>query len=187
MADERVRRGGRPRRREREATGAKVEPVPPGPVHAAKAREARGYRWETAAPNNYLAVVSGHRTERIVTRLAAQLVDWLTGEYPDLADPRYRFSVASWARSEAVVALLTHHFDQHDVVDGDGEPRQTWLTQLRAAERRAGEERRVLGLSPADHPRLERERSEAVKAAAVDLSEIRAAGRKALRARGEGA
>jgi hypothetical protein len=182
--EDRVRPGGRPKRRAREASAGKVEPVPPGKVHELKAAEARGYRWETAAPGNYLGVKSGVGSDRIVSRLAGELVAWACAEFPDLADERYRFAVASWARSEAVVGLIVRYLDEIDVVDGGGELRGSALKELRAAERKAGEERRVLGLTPVDHPRLEKERAEAVKGVA-DLSGIKAAGRKALEAHRE--
>ena len=139
----------------------------------------RGYRWPVFERNNLMSVKSGVGSDRIVTRLASQLVDWVTSEHSDLAESRYRFSVAAWARAESVVGLLTHYLDQIDVVDGDGEPREKLLSQLRTAERRASEERSALGLSPAAHAKLERQRAEAVKGAA-DLSGIKAAGRKAL-------
>jgi hypothetical protein len=153
-------------------------------VHAAKEAEARGYRWETAAPGNFLGVKSGAGSDRIVSRLASELAGWVVAEFSDLSEGRYRFAVASWARSEAVVGLITHYLDRIDVVDGDGELREAALRELRAAERRAGEERRVLGMTPVDHPRLEKERAEAVKGVA-DLSGIKAAGRKALEAHRE--
>jgi len=153
--------------------------VPPGKVHERKAAEARGYRWETAAPGNYLGVKSGAGSDRIVSRLAGELAGWVVAEFPDLAEPRYRFSVASWARAEAVVGLLTHYLDRVDVVDGDGELRQTALAELRANERRAAEERKALGMTPRDHPALERERAEAV-AGVASLESVRAAGRAAL-------
>jgi hypothetical protein len=156
-----------------------VQPVPPGKVHERKAAEARGYRWETAGPGNYLGVKSGAGSDRIVSRLAGELAGWVVAEFPDLAEPRYRFSVASWARAEAVVGLLTHYLDRVDVVDGDGELRQTALAELRANERRAAEERKALGMTPRDHPALERERAEAV-AGVASLESVRAAGRAAL-------
>jgi hypothetical protein len=116
-------------------------------VHARKEREARGYRWETAAPGNYLNVKSGVGSERIVSGLAGELAAWITSEFPDLAEPRYRFSVGSWARAESIVGLLTRRLDDLDVVDAGGEVRESILTSLRQAERRASEERAALGLT----------------------------------------
>jgi hypothetical protein len=153
--------------------------VPPGPVHEAKAKAARGYRWETAAPGNYLSVKSGVGSERIVSRLAGELVEWIVAEHPDLDVGRYRFSVGSWARSEAIVGLLVAYLDQIGVVDDAG-PRDSLLTQLRAAERRASEERKELGLNPSAHAALEKRRAEAVRET-VDLGALQRRGAEALK------
>jgi hypothetical protein len=139
----------------------------------------RNYVWPSFEKNNLMAVRHGAGSERIVSRLAEQLVDWVTREHPDLKLARYRFSVAAWARAESVVGLLTAYLDDHDVIDGDGEVREKLLAQLRAAERRASEERRELGLSPAAHAALEKRRAEAVRESA-DLGELRARGQAAL-------
>jgi hypothetical protein len=108
------------------------------------------------------------------------------GEYPELAEPRYRFALSAWARAETRVALLELFLDVQGVVhtsgDEKGEPRHRLLTELRAEERRAAEERRNLGLDPVSHARLERERAEAIRGH-VDVEAIRARGRKSLRAR----
>jgi hypothetical protein len=181
-----VRRpGGRPRRRARIEAGLPAEATPatgPAPVHARKAREVKqGYVWETARRGNYLGVKSGVQSPRIVSKLAVELADWVVAEFPDLAEPRYRFSIGAWARAESVVGLLVRRLDEVDVFDGDGEPR-AMLNALRTAERRAAEARRDLGLSPADHARLETQRSEAVKGAA-DLSALTRRGREAIEAR----
>jgi hypothetical protein len=143
----------------------------------------RNYKWPSFTKDNLMSVTHGAGSRRIVSRLAGELAGWVTGEFPDLAEPRYRFSLASWARAESIVGLLTAYLDDVDVVEG-GEPREKLLGQLRAAERRASEERSKLGLSPADHARLERQRVEAV-AGVASLDGIRAAGRKALDAHRE--
>jgi hypothetical protein len=141
----------------------------------------RGYKWPSFTKGNEMSVVRhGVHSPRIVSGLAGELAEWLVSEYPDLAEPRYRFSVAAWARAETIAALLTHYLDQVDVVD-DGEPRQKLLEQLRAASRHASEERAKLGLSPIDHARLEKQRAEAV-AGAVDLGELMRRGDAALAA-----
>jgi hypothetical protein len=53
---------------------------------------------------NYLAVLRGAHSERVVHSLAAELAEWLTSEHPDLAAPRYRFAVGRLARAEAVAS-----------------------------------------------------------------------------------
>jgi len=136
---------------------------------------------------NLEAVTSGVHSERIVSKFADELAAWMVAEFPDLAEPRYRFSVNAWARAETIAALLTRHLDDIDLVDEEGEVRDRLLSALRAAERRAQEERRNLGLDPVSHARLETERSEAVKGAA-GIAALVARGRKEIEARklGEG-
>src|SRR5215467_11893362 len=117
-------------------------------------------------PGNFAAVKSGVGSERIVSTYASELAEWIVTEFPDLAESRYRFAVGAWARAETIAALLTRYLDDIDLVDEAGEVRDRLLGSLRAAERRAAEERRNLGLDPVSHARLEIERSEAVKGAA---------------------
>jgi hypothetical protein len=186
--EERVRPGGRPRRREREAKGERVTaPLPPTnpdlPVHKQAAeRVKRSYTWEPFSRSNYLSVKSGVGSERIVSGLAERLADWIVAEHPDLGGSRYRPAVAAWARAESLVALITRRLDEIGVFDEKGEARGM-LNALRTAERRASEERSKLGLSPADHAVLEQRRTEAVRSAA-DLSGLVARGREAIEARG---
>jgi hypothetical protein len=151
-------------------------------VHRAKAKEVRkAYTWESFARNNLMSVKSGVGSERIITRLAEQLADWAVERFPDLAAERYRFALTSWARAESIAALITRRLDSIGIFGENGEARGM-LNSLRTAERRAAEERGRLGLSPSDHARLERERSDAVRGAA-DLGELRAAGREGDQAR----
>ena len=133
-------------------------------------------------PGNFMAVKSGVNSERIVSRYAGELAEWLVAEHRDLADPRYRFAVNAWARAETVAALLVRYLDSIDLVDAEGEVRDRLLSALRAAERRAAEERRNLGLDPSSHARLGRERAEAVKGAA-GLEALVARGRRGIEAR----
>jgi hypothetical protein len=179
------RPGGRPRRKAR-AAGAVTGPVAPTdptlPVHRAAAERAASYVWEDFRSGNFLSVRSGHHSPRIVSRLADALARWIVEAFPDLSDARYRLAVGALCRAEAVAALLTRRLDDVGVTGEDGEPREALLRELRAAERRASEERRNLGLDPASHAKLESARSEAVRGA-VDLSQVRARGRAALEAR----
>jgi hypothetical protein len=180
---ERVRPGGRPRRREREATGAMVEPVPPGPVHAAKAKAARGYRWETASAGNFLSVRNGASTQRVFGPLAKQLAKALVSECDDLRNPRYVAAVTRWSEAEAQESLLVFELDR--VVDAEGitseraEQLQRSLDKVRG---RSSKLRADLGLTPRGHVELVAGRAQA-EHQLVDLDGIRRRGRAALRAR----
>jgi hypothetical protein len=191
VSDEAVRPGGRPGRRARKA-GERSGPAEPTnadyPVHAEAERRARSYVWEDFRPGNALSIRHGATSERVVGPLASELAAWLVAEFPDVGEPRYRFSVSAWSRAEAPAALLSLFLDARGIVHGDGdqrgEPREALLKSLRAEERRATEERARLGLSPADHAKLERQRAEAV-AGVASLDGIRAVGREALERRRE--
>jgi hypothetical protein len=177
---------GEPVRRARRASGEVApgtrKPGDPTPKHDAAEKRARGYQWESFQQGHFLALRSGHRSPRIVSRLAGELVDWLVAAFPDLAHDRYRLSVAALARAETLVALLVRRLDEVDVVGQDGEPRERLLRELRSTERRASEERRNLGLDPMAHSKLVRERAEATLAG-FDLDAAIAKGREVLDAR----
>jgi hypothetical protein len=180
---ERVRPGGRPRRREREATGQKVEPVPPGPVHAAKTKQARGYRWETAAPGNLLAIRHGAATQKVFAPLARQLAAGLAKACPDLGDVRYAASVTRWAEAEAQESLLVFELDR--VVEAEGVTSERAEQVQRSLDRVRGRSARLradLGLTPRGHIELVAGRASA-EHTLVDLDEIRRKGRRALEAR----
>ena len=175
----------------RRAQGRKVTaPLPPSdpsyPVHKAAEERARAYVWESFQPGNALSIRHGAQSERVVGPLADQLAEWLVAEYPDLAEGRYAFSVSAWARAEARAALLSLFLDAQGLVHGDGdrrgEAREHLLEQVRKEERRASEERKNLGLNPAAHATLEKQRAEALKGA-VDLTELQRRGREAIEAR----
>ena len=134
------------------------------PVHDGKAREARGYSWETAQPGNFLALRHGAYSPRVVTPLAQELIESLLVEAPDLAAPRYRFAVAAWARAETMAAILGFWIEMQHPLDDTGAPRALLLKELRAAESRAEKARNALGLDPASHVRLVRDRAEAASA-----------------------
>jgi hypothetical protein len=161
-----------------------AEPTHPDlPVHRAAAERAERYIWEPFQPGNALSIRHGAGSERVVAPLANELASWLVAEYPDLREGRYAFAVSAWARAEARAALLSLYLDEQGILAA-GEPRERLLAALRAEERRASEERKNLGLNPAAHAQLERQRAEAVKGVA-DLDGIRAAGRRALEAHRE--
>jgi len=180
---ERQRPGGRPRRREREATGQKVEPVPPGKVHAAKAKAARGYRWETAAPGNFLSVRNGASTQRVFGPLAKQLARGLLEQCPDLDDVRYAAAVTRWSEAEAQESLLVFELDR--VVEAEGvESEHAEMVERRLDRVRARSQklRADLGLTPRGHVELVTGRA-AAEHAVVDLTELRRRGREAIEAR----
>jgi hypothetical protein len=187
VSGEARRPGGRPRRRARragEVSGPALPTNPDLPVHKQAAeRVKRSYTWEPFAKNNLMSVRSAVGSERVVSRLAEVLCDWAVERFPDLAEERYRFALTSWARAESIAALLTRRLDEVGVFDEKGEAR-AMLGALRTAERRAGEERKALGLSPEAHAVLETRRSEALRSAA-DLSGLAARGRETIEARGE--
>jgi hypothetical protein len=190
MSDESTKRppGGRPGRRARlagEVSGPASPTNPDLPVHKAAEERARSYVWEPFQPGNALSIRHGAKSEKVVGPLANQLAAWLVAEHPDLGESRYAFSISAWARAEARAALLSLYLDEQGFVDADDEARERLLAALRGEERRASEERKLLGLSPADHARLERQRAEAVVAGVASLDGIRAAGRQALEAHRE--
>jgi hypothetical protein len=173
---------GRPKRQAaREAAGEVVErPVRSSfPVHERKRAEVESYAWEDFQRGNFIAVHHGGDSERVVGPLASELVGWLLEVAPDLAAPRFRFALSAWARCEARAALLGWWLDRRGVVDEDGEARERLLRELRAEERRAREERRVLGLDPSGYVRLVRERAEATLAG-FDLEAAIVAGREVI-------
>jgi hypothetical protein len=177
---------GQPKTRARKATGAKAEATPtrtsqglPTPAHDRALTRAESYTWEPFESGNFLSLRSAHRSPRIVTRLASDLTAWLIEAFPDLAAPRYRLSVGALARAESLVALRVCQLDGLAL---DDESRDRVEHELRAAERRAAEERRNLGLDPASHARLVRERAEATLSG-FDVDTAIAKGREVLDAR----
>ena len=180
---ERQRPGGRPRRREREATGQTVEPVPPGKVHAAKAKAARGYRWETAAPGNFLSVRNGASTQRVFGPLAKQLARGLLEQCPDLDDVRYAAAVSRWSEAEAQESLLMFELDR--VVDEEGITSERAEQVQRSLDKVRGRSQKLradLGLTPRGHVELVAGRAHAEREF-VDLESLRARGRASIEAR----
>jgi hypothetical protein len=181
-----ARPGGQPKTRARKAAGTPPKATPtrssqglPTPAHDRARKVAEGFTWETFERGNYLALKSGHRSPRLVSRLAEDLAAWLVEAFPDLAAPRYRLAVGSLARAESLVALRVCQLDDLAL---DDESRDRVEHELRAAERRAAEERRNLGLDPSSHTRLVRERAEATLSG-FNVDDAIRAGREVLDAR----
>jgi hypothetical protein len=177
------RPGGRPKRRAREAEGKQVEPVPPGKVHAAKERAARGYRWETAAPGNYLGVKHGAASQRVFGPLARQLADGLLEACPDLGDVRYRAAVTRWSEAEAQESLLVFELDRVVASEGvESEAAEMVERRLDRVRARSSRLRADLGLTPRGHVELVSGRAHAEREF-VDLESLRARGRASIEAR----
>ncbi|MGH9195936.1 MAG: hypothetical protein ACRD1T_09375 [Acidimicrobiia bacterium] len=123
----------------------------------------------------------GAESSRIIDPLANELVELVVADAPELAHPRFRFSLGAWARSEARAAILNLYLEKVGFLGEGGEPR-TLLNAVRAEERRAAEERRQLGLDPQSYLRMQREFAEVAKAR-VDLEKLQIEGRKALESR----
>jgi len=73
------------------------------------------------APGNEDALVTGHRSERHVGPLAAQIAgDLLTDPDvpPHIREPMFAASVQAWARAEAVARLLWQWLEERDVMAG---------------------------------------------------------------------
>jgi hypothetical protein len=192
-ADERRRRLARARakrHRDRKAaaeraakrTPTRSEQGLPSPTHDAAAEHAAGFRWESFQESNWIGVTHGSRSPRLVGRLAAEIAAWARETFPDLQGERYRLELADWAWSEATVGLLRLFLDAQDPIAEDGTPRDGILNSTRVASRRAGELRARLGMTPADHARLETARREAL--GRISPAEWRERGAAALRARG---
>jgi hypothetical protein len=181
---------GRPVRRAREAAGERAPATPPrsltgspSPVHNRAAANAASYEWESFEQGNWLSLRHGAHSPRLTGRLVEDLVGILCSTFPDLAQPRYRLAVRALARAETRVALLALFLDARGVADAEGEPRDRLMKELRAEERRAGEERRALGLDPSAHARLVRDRADATEAS-WRVDDALAAGREVIALRG---
>jgi hypothetical protein len=157
--------------------------VPAGPVHAAKAKAARGYRWETAAPGNFLSVRNGASTQRVFGPLAKQLAKALLAECEDLRNPRYAAAVTRWSEAEAQESLLVFELDR--VVSSEGITSERAEQVQRSLDKVRGRSARLradLGLTPRGHVELVAGRAHA-EHEVVDVEAIRARGRAAIEAR----
>lgn len=142
---------------------------------------ARNYSWEPFKPGHTLSLRHGAYSGRMIEPLAADLARALLDRRPDLE--MYPEAVSAWAFAETRAAIWRLLLDKGGLVDQDHKVRAEWLKEMRADERRAREERLSLGLDPASHARLMRERAEATSRA-IDLDSIRARGRRAIEERG---
>jgi hypothetical protein len=89
-----------------------------GPGHGGPAR---GYRWEPFKVGNEVRLRHGARSERRVDPVAAELVEALLADRPDLA--AYPEAVWGWARAEARCLLFAHWHAQVGYLDEAGNPR----------------------------------------------------------------
>ncbi len=144
----------------------------------AEGNPARGYSWAPFTgpdgdnPGWLASLRNGIYSDKTLDPLAAEVAEMILRDAPELAAPRFRFALTSWAHAEARAALIRFWLGQLDVIDvGTGEPRDRWLRELRAEERLAGEMRRELGLTPQSYARLEKEVSDALKGK-VDIERL---------------
>jgi hypothetical protein len=144
------------------------------PVHDRKARDARGYRWETARPANFLALQHGAYSDRVLAPLVEVLVDDVLVGHPDLT--AYPWAVTAWARAEAVAAILFFTIGRRHLLD---DPESNLFVQWQVAEKLAIRQRGALGLDPVAHARLVRERAEAT-IAGFDVEQVIATGREII-------
>jgi hypothetical protein len=123
----------------------------------------RGYSWPPFEPGNDAALTAGHRSpERvgpIAQHLAEQIVKLPNLEY--LAEPRFGAAVLAWARSEAVVMLLTNWIARMSTEEATTPPSKRSQTEpfelLRRYESAAATHRARLGLDPMSAAKLQRE------------------------------
>ncbi len=130
---------------------------------------ARGYSWQSAQPDNTLALVHGARSSRVIDPVAAELVSDVLADPTTsyLSQPRYSAALQAWSRHEARVLVLVAALERRGIEDADGNP-SPWLAALAKAEGAAARARSDLGLSPASYARLGRD----VAAAKVDLARL---------------
>lgn len=133
-------------------------------------------RAEPFQHGNEMAVRTGHRSERHLATLAAELVAGLLAERPDLDG--YPEALHAWARAEARVILLS----RGDFMDAKGVVINA--REVARFERLATEARSRLGLDPRSEAELHKSRAEAARTV-VDLDAIRRRGREALQRRAE--
>jgi hypothetical protein len=146
-----------------------------GPGHGGPAR---GYRWEPFKVGNEVRLRHGARSERRVDPVAAELVEALLADRPDLA--AYPEAVWGWARAEARCLLFAHWHAQVGYLDEAGNPRGGG--HVAAAENQAARLRERLGLDPVSDVQLQKAKAEAV-ALVADLEGIRERGRAVLERR----
>jgi hypothetical protein len=139
---------------------------------------ARGYSWEPFKVGNEVRLRHGARSERRVDPVAAELVEALLADRPDLA--AYPEAVWGWARAEARCLLFADWHAQVGYLDEAGNPRGGG--HVAAAENQAARMRERLGLDPVADLQLQKGRAEVVNLLA-DLESIRERGRAVLERR----
>lgn len=148
--------------------------------------EATRYRWKPFTgpdgdnPGRLATLSHGAHSPAVVDPVAAELVEGIVAERPDLAEAQYAAAVAAWASAEARCLLLRAHYAKHGVFDADGEERPG-LAFWDRCERQADRLRRQLGLDPMSDAILARARVEARHP--VDVERLAEVGREALRSR----
>jgi hypothetical protein len=108
---------------------------------AATGREAGLANLKPFPPGNVAAVTHGARSERRVSAVATtQKRRWLRQNRLRLSDLE-GVGIAlldNWARAQAKVELLDHHFAEHGFLDGEGKPHAAsafYFTALNSAAR----------------------------------------------------
>jgi hypothetical protein len=149
--------------------------VSKGPGHGGPARN---YSWEPFRAGNEVRLRHGARSERRVDPVAAELVEALLADRPDLA--AYPEAVWAWARAEARCLLFADWHAQVGYLDEDGNVRGGG--HVATAENTAARLRERLGLDPVADVQLQKSRAEAV-ALVADLDGIRARGQAVLERR----
>lgn len=176
----------------------------------------RGYSWPPFEAGHERSVVSGAHSPRRVEPRAAEIASAIRADpsSPEwLRLPQYAAALAAYARTEAIVSLLTEWLDTQDLGDVLTDTTRTAeveertktrttrrstqtrvvsvLDQLHRAETRANSLRRELGLTPASAARLTRDLSQSrwyAGASPLDkaLSAIEAKRQAAVGAGGDG-
>lgn len=125
---------------------------------------ARG-TWEQYGPGNEAATRHGAGSERRVTPIAERLIQEALSSRPDLAEPRYAFSLRAWAVAEARCELFRIYNNEH--ADPDSAPSQPYDADWDKAQSRAQNLRSELGLSPMGEAKLT-----AMRAATLDTVDL---------------
>ena len=126
---------------------------------------------------NVVALKHGAMSRRIYEPMAAEIVEGVLSERPEL--DRYGYAVRHWAENEARAELLRKHIAHHGLLDEDDQPRDSILKWLHRFERAADTARRRLGLDPGSHADLIRAQVE-IQRAATDLQSVRDRGRQLM-------
>jgi hypothetical protein len=139
---------------------------------------ARGYSWEPFKIGNEVRLRHGARSERRVDPVAAELVEALLADRPDLA--AYPEALWAWARAEARVMLFEDFHARHGFLTDAGEVQGGG--RVREYEVLAANLRARLGLDPLADATLRKAQAEVLHLAA-DLDGIRERGRAVLERR----